>query len=168
MAQHKEHLKDLVPEDCVAIHEIIDYAEELSEREKKEGWEKFEDANRCRTPLSRQLSSIVTGKLEKGCSWYDFAPDSAWVSEGKIDDVSLRIFRAAELYSRSINPGKGMHYHDAFACLVTACTTDPQIHEKVEIVRRKALETGLLDANRQGFHEYSIQTMDELKKTVEA
>ena len=41
MAQHKEHLKDLVPEDCVAINEIIDYAQELAEREKKEGWEKF-------------------------------------------------------------------------------------------------------------------------------
>ena len=166
MAENKEPLTDLVPSDCVAINEIIDFAYELAKREKQEGWEKFEDANHCRTHLSRQLSSLVSGKLEKGCSWFDFAPDSAWVQIGKIDEVSLRVFKAAELYSHALNPGKGLHYHDTFACLVVACTSDPGIAEKVERVRKNALDSGVLDANRADFHGSAIEMLSDLNRDI--
>lgn len=167
MAKDKQHLRELIPSDCVAINEIIDFAHELAEREKKEGWEKFGDANKGRTPLSRQLSSIVTGKLEKGCSWFDFAPDSSWIAEGKFDEISLRIFKASELYSRAINPGKGMHYHDTFACLVVASTMGEDVTEKVELVRKRALHSGLLPEDRKDFHEYSLEALEKFRREVE-
>lgn len=168
MSKHKEALIDLIPEDCVAINEIIAFADALAAREKQAGWEKHEDANALRTALSRQLSSIATGKLERGCSWYDFAPDSAWIAEGKIDEISLRVFKAAEIHSRILNPGKGMHYHDTFASLVTACTTDPQIAEKVALVRKRALKSGVLDAHKTEFHEYTLEALENVRKEMEA
>lgn len=167
MAQEKQHLRELVPSDCKAINEIIDFAHELAEREKKNGWEEHGDANKGRTPLSRQLSSIVTGKLEKGCSWYDFAPDSSWISEGKLDEVTLRMFKAAELYSRAVKPGMGLHYHDTFACLVVASTTHEDISEKVELVRKRAIHSGLLPKDRKDYHEYSLEAMERFRKQVE-
>tara|TARA_Y100001936_G_scaffold217380_1_gene229279 strand:+ start:251 stop:760 length:510 start_codon:yes stop_codon:yes gene_type:complete len=166
MAKDKPHLRELVPSDCKAINEVIDFAIELAEREKKHGWEEYGDANKGRTPLSRQLSSIVTGKLEKGCSWYDFAPDSSWMSEGKIDEVTLRIFKASELYSHAVAPGKGMHHHDAFACLVVASTTSEDISERVELVRKRALHSGLLPKDRKDYHEYSLEAMERFRKSV--
>ena len=166
MAEQKEHLADLVPQDCKAIHEIIAFAEDLAKHEKEEGWKKHQDANALRTPLSKQLSSIVTGKLEKGCSWYDFAPDSAWVTEGGIDEVSLRVFKAARIFSVIKHPGKHLAHHDAFACFVTAATCDEDIAEKVARVRNSVSHRQGLDETLLESHELSNAILVKIEKHI--
>lgn len=166
MAEQKEHLSELLPQDCKAIHEIIQFAEDLAKHEKEEGWKKHEDANSLRTPLSKQLSSIVTGKLEKGCSWYDFAPDSAWVTEGRIDETSLRVFKAARIFSLIKHPGKHLAHHDAFACFVTAAAGDEDIAEKVAKVRNSVSHREGLDHNLIESHELSNAILDRLDRHI--
>lgn len=164
----KEPLAELVPQDCVAIQEIMQYAHDLAEREKKEGYEQFGDAAKGRTHLSRMLSSIITGHLEKGCSWFDFSEDSAWRTEGRFDELTLRVFKAAELYSKHKYPGKAIAFHDSFASMVVAATLgDTDSARKAQLVRRAELDRGLLNPDMQERFDLSITALDFAQQRIE-